>query len=243
MSEKYGFIYIWRDSKRCMFYIGCHWGREDDGYICSSNRMRDAYRRRPHDFKRRILSRVYTNKKDLLEEEHRWLSMIKPEELKVRYYNLRQHRWGHWTSDEDKKKTIGEKISEKTKAAMWSPEIREKYLKGMMGRKNYVSPEGLQRRTELHIKRMEERFPKEHRKVRCKFGSEEYRKNMALKTAEKWKRGDKKEIGKKISESLKKSKKIRSDIMSKLKWWNDGIINIRREFSPGEEWILGRIKK
>ncbi len=243
MSEKYGFVYIWFDKKHVRFYIGCHWGREDDGYICSSSWMKKAYKYRPNDFKRRIISRVYSNKTDLLEEEYRWLSMIKPEELKVRYYNLRQHRWGHWTSDEDKKKTIGEKISEKTKAAMWSPEIREKYLKGMIGRKNYVSPEGLQRRTELHIKRMEDRFPKEHRKVRCKFGSEEYQKNMALKTTERWKRVDKKEIGKKISESLKKSKKIRSDNMSKLKWWNDGIINIRREFSPGEEWILGRIKK
>ena len=43
--EKYGFVYIWYDKKRKMYYIGSHWGTDDDGYICSSNRMRDAYRR------------------------------------------------------------------------------------------------------------------------------------------------------------------------------------------------------
>ena len=48
MQEKYGFIYIWYDNFRKMYYIGRHWGTEDDGYICSSNRMRDAYRRRPN---------------------------------------------------------------------------------------------------------------------------------------------------------------------------------------------------
>jgi len=51
--------------------------------------MRKAYRRRPEDFKkRRIIARIYTNRKDLLDEEYRWLQMIKPEELGKRYYNL-----------------------------------------------------------------------------------------------------------------------------------------------------------
>ena len=57
--EKYGFVYIWRDRKHKMFYIGCHWGTEDDGYVCSSNRMRNAYNRRPNDFKRKIISHKY----------------------------------------------------------------------------------------------------------------------------------------------------------------------------------------
>lgn len=30
-EEKYGFVYIWRDRKYNRYYIGCHWGREDDG--------------------------------------------------------------------------------------------------------------------------------------------------------------------------------------------------------------------
>ena len=32
--EKYGFVYLWYDRKRKMFYIGSHWTTETDGYIC-----------------------------------------------------------------------------------------------------------------------------------------------------------------------------------------------------------------
>lgn len=98
--EKEGFIYIWYDRKRKMFYVGCHWGTENDGYICSSNRMRDAYRRRRHDFKRRIIQRNI-EREELLNEEHRWLQLIKENELGKKYYNLRQHKWGHWSLNDD----------------------------------------------------------------------------------------------------------------------------------------------
>ena len=77
MSEKYGFVYIWFDRYRKMFYIGSHWGQENDGYICSSNWMRMSYQRRPKDFRRRIISRIYTSHKDLLIEEERWLMINK----------------------------------------------------------------------------------------------------------------------------------------------------------------------
>lgn len=110
MENKYGFIYIWFDRKRKMFYIGCHWGTINDGYICSSNRMRDAYRRRPIDFKRRILKIVY-ERQSLHEEEFRWLSYIRDDELGVKYYNLRKHQWGHWSTDQDRRMSIGQKIS------------------------------------------------------------------------------------------------------------------------------------
>jgi len=102
--EKTGFVYIWFDSKHKMYYIGCHVGREDDGYICSSNRMRDAYRRRPEDFKRRILTRDVA-KSDLLEEEYRWLKFIKPSELRLKYYNQHNHHFGHWTTSDSFPKT------------------------------------------------------------------------------------------------------------------------------------------
>jgi len=108
--EKYGFVYIWYDRRRKMFYIGCRFGTEDDGYICSSNRMRDAYRRRPQDFKRRILSRGIT-RENLLDEEHKWLSLIPDNDLGKRYYNLRKHKWGHWSTDENSRLTVGQKIS------------------------------------------------------------------------------------------------------------------------------------
>lgn len=129
--EKYGFIYIWYDRKRKMFYVGSHFGTIDDGYICSSNRMRDAYRRRPNDFRRRIIQTNIPRDK-LLDEEHKWLSRIKDEELKHRYYNLRKHKWGHWSTDENTRLTVGQKVSKALTGKKHSP---ERILK-KIGRKN-----------------------------------------------------------------------------------------------------------
>lgn len=119
--KKYGFIYVWYDKKRKMFYIGSHWGTEDDGYICSSNRMRDAHRRRPQDFKRRVVVRGI-DRETLLEEEHKWLNKIPDDELGKRYYNLRKHKWGHWSTDINQNFTIREKI----KKTLSAPEIKQK---------------------------------------------------------------------------------------------------------------------
>lgn len=108
--EKSGFIYIWRDRKHKRYYIGSHWGFEADGYICSSRWMRKAFRRRPEDFKRRILSKDLP-RHELLAEEHRWLDKVKDEEIGNRYYNLTKHLNGHWSTDEERVKIIAEKIS------------------------------------------------------------------------------------------------------------------------------------
>lgn len=118
--EKYGFVYIWYDRKHKRFYIGCHWGLVDDGYICSSNWMRRSYKRRPQDFKRRIIETVYS-RNDLLQAEGRWLSMIPVEELGKSYYNLRNHTNGHWTCDNEKQTSIRDKISS-TKKTFWASE-------------------------------------------------------------------------------------------------------------------------
>ena len=96
--EKEGFIYIWFDRKRKMYYIGCHWGTLDDGYVCSSNRMRVAYRRRPYDFKRKILKRNII-REILLEEEYKWLQLVKSNELGKKYYNLSKKHFGHWSQN------------------------------------------------------------------------------------------------------------------------------------------------
>lgn len=114
MQDKYGFVYIWYDRKHKRYYVGCRWGREDDGYICSSFWMKRGYKLRPHDFKRRIL-KTNIPRENLLQEEHRYLSMIKDEELGKRYYNIHNHHFGHWSTEHNKKITIGEKISAKKK--------------------------------------------------------------------------------------------------------------------------------
>jgi hypothetical protein len=84
----FGFVYLWFDKKRKIYYIGSHMGSVDDGYICSSKIMRDNYSYRPETFKRRIIYYLPVNDRvQLFEEEYRWLQMIKPNELQRKYYN------------------------------------------------------------------------------------------------------------------------------------------------------------
>jgi hypothetical protein len=129
--EKYGFVYLWYDRKHKRYYIGCHWGYENDGYICSSSWMRNAFKRRPSDFKRRIISKIYSSRVDTINKEYEWLCLISENELGKKYYNLTKHKNGHWTTEEERFKTLSEKISHRTKEAMQRPEVREKYLKGL----------------------------------------------------------------------------------------------------------------
>jgi len=125
MSETYGFVYVWRDAKKNRYYVGSHWGREDDGYICSSPWMKRAHANRPRDFKRRIVKRVYSNRLDLYEEENRWLSMIKPEEMNTRiksrdgprksikYYNLQKIAKPQKSTDRQKPQMTPEQLAER----------------------------------------------------------------------------------------------------------------------------------
>ena len=79
-------------------------GHVDDRYLSSTGLLQKAYRKRPEDFKRRI---IYLLRSDdwsaLIEEEQRWLSMIKETELStvenhdagtVRYYNCKKYAMG-----------------------------------------------------------------------------------------------------------------------------------------------------
>jgi len=132
-TTDYGFVYIWFDSKKKKYYIGSHYGTENDGYVCSSPWMMRVYTKRPENFKRRILKRIYTTRKDLYEEETRWLQMIKPAEMKKRYYNLNRVA-NHWSASDYDRLTISEKISVRTKEAMSDPTVRENYLKGLKNR-------------------------------------------------------------------------------------------------------------
>jgi hypothetical protein len=152
--EKYGFVYIWRDRKHKRYYIGSHWGLESDGYLCSSNWMRDAYKRRPNDFKRRILARVRTTRADLYLEEERWLKMIKPEEVKKRYYNLALGSTTHWTST-DNSLSIREKISKACREYWDKPGSRESQAERSRGSSNrrYENPAAREKLSEAQRKR------------------------------------------------------------------------------------------
>lgn len=115
--EKTGFIYLWFDRKHKRFYLGSHLGTENDGYICSSKWMKQSYKRRPQDFRRRILKR-YIRKQFLKEEEKKWLNLIKSEELGKRYYNLSKIMNGNgWEKDKPRTEEEKKKISEGVKKA------------------------------------------------------------------------------------------------------------------------------
>jgi hypothetical protein len=133
--NKYGFIYLWHDRKTKRYYIGRHWGTEEDGYISSSNSMREAHRRRPDDFKRRIIKRVYTSQEDLVLEEQRWLDFIRPIECGKRYYNktLKSNMptmRGRKHTEETKLK-----MSETAKCRPKSEETKEKLRQANLGKK------------------------------------------------------------------------------------------------------------
>ena len=108
--EKYGFVYIWFDRKHKRYYVGCHWGTVDDGYICSSRWMRNSYNRRKEDFKRRII-KITLGREQMYIEEQRYLDMQKPEEKKIRYYNIQTKNGNLWHQYPESVKTIGQKIS------------------------------------------------------------------------------------------------------------------------------------
>ena len=173
--EKYGFVYIWRDRGKDRYYIGCHWGREDDGYICSSNWMRMSYKRRPKDFRRKIIKHFCTNE-EMLNEEFRWLQMIKKEELGKKYYNFRNCRFSNnynkTTSEESKmKNSLSHKgkirskehcinISIGKKGHPVSSETKEKISKSLKGcipwNKGIPSPSPMEGKT--HSKESKEKI-------------------------------------------------------------------------------------
>lgn len=153
-KEKYGFVYIWRDKKHKRYYVGSHWGTENDGYICSSNWMRMSYKRRPYDFKRRIIKSNISSVEEKFEEEYKWLRLIKDEELGKRYYNL-NNKQNHWTNT-DSKKTIGEKISIANKGRLaWN-----KGTKGIVKAWNKGIPATEEHKTKLRKKKSPHKQPR-----------------------------------------------------------------------------------
>lgn len=89
-STMLGFIYLWRDKSRNMYYVGSHEGVPTDGYVSSSRWFNGEYHYRPHDFRRRILKVDDIDKIRQLELE--LLTRIKEAEYCTRYYNQKSGR-------------------------------------------------------------------------------------------------------------------------------------------------------
>lgn len=215
-EDKYGFVYIWRDRKHKRYYVGCHWGTEYDGYICSSSWMKQAYQHRPLDFKRRILSR-FNDKKILLDEEFKWFKMIKSEELGKRYYNIHNHKFNHWSQYPDKTKSLSEKISASLTGKIQSEETKKKRSKSLMGHKGYWTDKTMSEETK---KKMSE-----------SYGAEAYQFKPGN---EPWNKG--KEASEKMKIILRENNKDRV-------WITNGIDSktIKTYDSVPEGWYYGRI--
>jgi hypothetical protein len=162
--EKYGFVYLWFDKAYKRFYIGCHWGTEDDGYICSSSWMKKAYNKRPKDFKRRILVSNIPSRQQTFDEEYKFLQRIKPEEVKIRYYNWYVgHNKNHWSATPNAK-SIAKKSGDARKGKSLdacSEETRKKISEAKKGK-----PFSDQHKEALKVSRAKQTFSEESNKKR-----------------------------------------------------------------------------
>ena len=249
MEQKYGIIYLWFDIKKKRYYLGAHWGTENDGYICSSRWMRNTYKKRPETFKRRILEKNIKSKENMFLREDVWLSKIKECELGAKYYNLQKH-WKHWNSDQKKSLSVREKLSEATKKLHEDPVYRQKYLEGR--KKLPPRSEEAIRKTALANtgkKRTEETKQKISRAHKGKIVgplSEETKQKLSIALS-----GDKNPFyGKHHDPELKKQMSAKTSNTMKGKmpkniptgfWWNNGKINKRTYECPGLEWNRGKI--
>lgn len=246
-QEKYGFVYIWFDRKHKRYYIGSHWGFEIDGYICSSRIMRQSYNRRPADFKRRILKRIYTNQKDLLLEEERWLSMIDPEKTtpknttvqsrkNVRYYNIKLGTQNQWWSDIDGKKTVGEKISAAKTGKSTGPCSPEKAAAISKAKKQTFAERG----------GMSDEHKQALRGIKKPPHTDEWKAENSRRMKEQWQNGTRKSKGlltedhkKKISDS-QKGKKLSAEQIELMKKNNSKKYQIK--FTDGTTIIVHGLK-
>jgi hypothetical protein len=203
--------------------------------------MRDAYRRRPNDFHRRI---IQTNipKNVLLNKEHEWLQLIKEEELGSKYYNLRKHKWGHWTDKQDTR-TIRQKIGDAHRGKSISSE-HKKSLQDAAKKSN--------------IQRLENgthNFLNKDPKTEQKRIEASIKAHKGIPRTEDTKRKLRQaNLGKKLS--METRKKISESKMGNIPW-NKGNINTKMRgtkfynngekqgmFIPGQEpggWTKGRI--
>lgn len=200
-KEKYGFVYIWFDRKHKRYYIGCRWGRTDDGYICSSRWMSQAYGLRPRDFKRRILKSNISTRQETYAEEQKWLGMIRESEIKPntqtpRYYNLNIMNNKVWHSYDDNIRTIGQKISKAKKGKKTGPmsEMRKKNIsdakKKKIAERGGLSEEHKRklREAKLGTKRSEDAKRKTSESMRAKWADPIWADNQSTSLKKAWKK-------------------------------------------------------
>lgn len=185
--EKYGFVYIWFDKKHKRYYIGCHWGSVDDGYICSSSWMKKAYKIRPTNFKRRILKTELT-RQEMYVEEQKYFDMIKPEEIKVKYYNLSLSSKKPWHQYPEHVKTIGQKISHSKKGKSVGPCSPEKAAKISAAKKAKNRKFTEEHKEKLRQAKLGKKLSPEHREkvIKTLGKTEDWREAVSAASKKRW---------------------------------------------------------
>ncbi len=185
--EKYGFVYIWYDKKHKRYYVGCHWGTIDDGYICSSRWMRKSYNRRQYDFKRRII-KSNLSREQMYIEEQRYLDMMKPEEKKIRYYNIQTNNGNLWHKYPDSVKTIGQKISHSKKGKSNGPCSPEKAAKISSAKKAKNRKFTEEHKEKLRQAKLGKKLSPEHREkvIKTLGKTEEWRESVSAASKKRW---------------------------------------------------------
>ena len=204
-----GFIYLWFDRKYKRYYIGAHWGTENDGYICSSPWMKRSYAKRPSDFRRKIIKSDINTRDEMYMLEMNYLSMIKETEIKPhktnpRYYNLNIKNNNIWHRYDADIKTVGQKISASKKG---KPDKRTTSL-SEIGKKISIAKKG-KPLTEAHRKALAAVPRKPH--------TEEWKTANSERLKQQWADGTRKSYGPMSEEHKKKiaagnKGKIRIDV-------------------------------
>jgi hypothetical protein len=174
---KFGFVYLWYDTKHKKFYLGSHLGLPSDGYTGSNRLFQSKYKSRPDSFKRKILeSHDNISSKELLEREQFWLNLIKPEELTIRYYNEKKVAAGGdiiSNLSEEKRRQHAEKsgIASRKYWDNITPEDYENRRKTAFGGNNFDRSYMKERNDKLLAKEAKVTFPTGEEKVIRNIGN------------------------------------------------------------------------
>jgi hypothetical protein len=137
-----------------------------------------AYRKRPNDFKRRVIEFIVGNKLDILFAEQKWLDMIDDAELNTKYYNQKKFASGGSVkgrkqpkTEQDKLKLRKPRINKSNMSYPKSPSHKQSISDALKGRKGTNSMLGKSHTTES--KRLISKSAKDRCKVCCIFCKEE----------------------------------------------------------------------
>jgi len=133
--------------------------------------------------------------------------MIKPEEIKKRYYNLSTHHFNHWAFHENSKLNIGQKISEAKKGKSTGPCSPEKAAKISAAKKG-------KKFTDEHKKKLSE----------AKLGfkhTDEWKQVNSERMKQQWSDGTRKRKGPKKTMTKDDQAKLSSSRLKQL--WADPV--------------------